>query len=65
MRRHVQYAFRRSRFGHMPGVEHQDIIGDIANDSQVVLDEDVRSAPLAVMVFQELEHLGLDGDIQR
>ena len=52
VRRRVQHAFRRSRFSDVPSIEHQDVVGDIANNPQVMRDKDVRDAFLSLIVFQ-------------
>ena len=46
-------------------VHDRDPIGDVLHDSHVVGDEQVREAHLALQLTQQVEHLGLDGDVQR
>ena len=65
MRWGIQHAFRGTRFGHVPGIQDQNIIGDVADDPQVMGYKDVRGALLALMLFQQVEYLGLDGNIER
>ena len=48
----------------MSGVEHQDVVGDVSDDAEVVSDEHVGVAGLALMVFEQIENLGLDGNVE-
>ena len=46
-------------------VHHRHTIADMAHHAQVVGDEDISQAQFFLQVFQQVDHLGLNGDIQR
>ncbi len=48
-----------------PGVHHQHPVGDAGDHAEVVGDQHHRRAGLAVGRLQRLEHLGLDGHVER
>ena len=60
----AEYGRGRAVLGNVSGVEHQDVVGDISDDAEVVSDEHVRVAGFALMVFEQIKHLGLDGDVE-
>ncbi len=49
-----------------PSVLHHDhVVGDLPDDGQVVRDEQVADAQLGLEAREQLEHLGLDADVER
>src|ERR1043166_5271391 len=45
-------------------VHHHDAVGDVADDVQVVRDEDVRQSEFLLQVLEQVEDLRLDGDVE-
>ena len=43
---------------------HGDPVGDVLDDREVVRDEQVREVELALQVFEQVEHLGADRDVE-
>ena len=56
---------RRRHFDDLSEVHHCDPVGDVAHHAQVVSHEDVRQAELVLEVVEQVDHLGLDGHVQR
>src|SRR5215208_5185253 len=56
---------RRRDLDQLAQVHHADAVGDVGDDGEVVGDEEISEAELALEVAQQVEHLGLDGDVQR
>ena len=54
----------RSRFDDASQIHHADGVGNMSHDRQIVRDEDVRQAELLLQVAQQVDHLGLDRNIQ-
>jgi hypothetical protein len=46
-------------------MEHDDLIADMLDHGQVMADEQIGQAQLALQVLHEIEHLGLHRDIER
>ena len=55
----------RRELDELPQVHHGDAVGDVPDDAQVVGDEDVREAELALQVLEQVEDLRLHGDVER
>ncbi len=50
---------------HISAVHHQDVLAELGDDAEVVGDQDNRGAGLLLQVVHQLEHLRLDGNVQR
>ena len=50
---------------HLAVLHHIDVVGELADDGQVVGDEDHRHAVLGLEVLDQVEDLGLHGDVER
>ena len=46
-------------------VHHRDPVGDVADDAEVVRDEDVREVELVLQVVEQVDDLRLDRDVER
>ena len=46
-------------------VHDRDPVGDVADDAEVVGDEEVGEAELLLQVLEQVEDLGLDRDVER
>ncbi len=55
----------RSLLDELAGVQHADAVAHLRDHRQVVADEQQRRAGLAAQVPDQLEHLGLDGSVER
>ena len=49
----------------LAGVHHQHLVGDLGDHAEIVGDDQDRHAEPALQVAQEVENLGLDGDVER
>ena len=49
----------------LTGVHHDHVVGAAGDDAEVVGDEDHRHEALALLVFEQVEHLRLHGDVER
>ena len=49
----------------LTGVHHDHVIGAAGDDAEVVGDEDHRHEALALLVFEQVEHLRLHRDVER
>lgn len=56
--------FRVGELDDLAEVHDGDAVGDVPYDAEVVGDEDVREPELVLEVGEEVEHLGLDGDVE-
>jgi hypothetical protein len=65
MPRSVEDALSRPVLGYVACVEDQDIVREIAYNSQIVRDENMGSPCFLLMLIHQIEHLGLDRHIQR
>ena len=54
----------RARLDHAPGVHDGHLVAHLGHDAEVVGDEDQRQAVLALQVAQQVQVLGLDGDVE-
>ena len=48
-----------------PGIHHRDAVADFGDDAEIVGDEQDAHAALALQALQQVEDLGLDGDVER
>ena len=65
MLRRADERFRR-RVLHDPAEIHDDdAVGDVFDDGEVMRNEQIRETVIALQVDQQVDHLGLDRDIQR
>ena len=55
----------RSDFHDAPEVHHGDVIGDVPDYGEVVSDKEVGEAEFLLEIFEEVQNLRLDGDIER
>ena len=56
---------RARALGDAPGVHDEDAVGPLGDHAHVVGDQDDRHVQLAAEPVQEVEDLGLDGDVER
>jgi hypothetical protein len=54
----------RSDLDQSPEVHHADPVAQVAHHGQVVRDHHIRQAERGLQVFEQVEHLGLDGDVE-
>jgi hypothetical protein len=54
-----------AQFDDPPEVHHGDPVGDVPYDGQVVGDEEIAQPEPGLEFVQQIEHAGLDGDVQR
>jgi hypothetical protein len=60
------YDLARGPDLHQPtGVHDGDTMADLANDAEVVADEEHGNAPFALKRHQQVQDLGLHGDVER
>ena len=55
----------RAGLDDLPAVHDRDAVGEPPHDGQVVGDEDVREAELSLQAVEQVDDLGLDGDVER
>ena len=65
MRRRRQNRAGRPVLRHVSGVQHQYVVRDVADYAQVVRYEDVGVAGLSLASFEQVQHLRLNGHVQR
>ena len=46
-------------------IHHGDAVADMGDDGEIVRDEQIGEAVLALQVDQQIDHLGLDRDVER
>ena len=46
-------------------IHHRDAVADMGDDGEIMRDEEVGEAVLALQVDQQIDHLGLDRDVER
>ena len=63
--RGAAYRSRARKLDELAQVHHRDAVGDVADDAQVVRDEDVRQPELRLEVLEQVEDLRLHRDVQR
>jgi hypothetical protein len=56
---------RRSYLDHFAEVHDGDPVADVADDGQVVGDEDVGEPQLVLEIGEQVDDLGLDRDVER
>jgi hypothetical protein len=61
----LEQSLGRSRLDDLTGVHDEHAIRDIANDAEVVRDEEIREVQLRLEVVQEVEQLRLDRYVER
>ena len=49
----------------LPAPHHRDPVAEVGDDAEVVRHDQDRHLALALEVAQQIEHLGLDGDVER
>ena len=54
-----------SAFHHLAVVEHDDLIGHIGDDAEIMGDHQQRHAQFGLEILDQLQDLGLDGDVER
>ena len=54
-----------ARLHDAPGIHDRDAVADVAHDGQVVGDEEVGDAEVALEVHEQVEDLALHGDVER
>jgi hypothetical protein len=64
MQRAGEDVARGALFDDAARVEHGDIVGNAPDHSDVVGDEDDGGSCLALQILEEVENLGLDGDVE-
>ncbi len=63
---HVAEQHRRRRLlDDLPRVHHSDLVGATGDDAEVVRHEDHGHEPLALLLLQQVEDLGLHRDVER
>ena len=55
----------RADFHGAARVHHQDVVGGLRDHAQIVRDQDHADVELVLDPFDQLEDLGLDGDVER
>ena len=65
MLRPLQHSLARALLDDAPGVHHGHMVGDVLDDADVVGDEEVGQAELALQLFEQVEDLRLHAHIQR
>ena len=50
---------------HLAALHHVDVVGELADDGQVVGDQDHRHAVALLQLLDQVEDLRLDGDVER
>lgn len=61
----IQNVFGRSLFDDPATMHDRDLVGHVAGDGEVVGDENEPHAKLVTEVGEEVDDLGLDGDVER
>ena len=65
MHRVVVDGLRRRQLDDLAQIHDGDTVRDVPHDAQVVRDEHVRQAELALQAAEQVEHLSLDGHVER
>ena len=65
MRRRVVDVVLRADLDDLAEVHHRDAVGDVAHDGQVVRDEDVGQAEVALQRLEQVDDLRADRDVER
>ena len=61
----VKHLLGIPHFHDSPVMHHRDPIADLADDAQIVRDEDIRQLEFGLQLLKQIEHAGLHGNIQR
>ena len=64
MQRVLEELLGRRMFHDLAPVHHRDTVTEVADDVQVMGDEQVAQPQLVLQILQEIDDLGLDGDVQ-
>src|SRR5262245_14726671 len=59
-----EYIRRAAALDHFTSVEYGNLVGDAADHAEVMADEEHRQAAACLQLLQEVEDLGLDGDVE-
>ena len=65
MDRIFEKVVARRLFDHLAKVHDRDIIGEVLDDGEVVRDENIRQAHVALELLEQVEYLRLNGHVQR
>ena len=65
MQRTIEDIIRRSYFHHVAQIHDADTIRDMSDHRQIVGNKQVRQVHLFLDVFQQVDDLSLDRDIER
>ena len=65
MVRRREHRFGVAQLHHPPEIQHADPVGQVAHDAEVVADEQVGHALLALQLVQQVEDRGLHRHVQR
>src|SRR6516162_9683874 len=65
MSRCAEYIRRLSLLNDAAEIHHHHTLADMPDDVEIVADEEQCQAELGTQVRQQVEHLGLDGDVER
>jgi len=49
----------------LPEIHHCDLVAEMLDHAEIVRDEDIGQAALALQPFQQIQDLGLDRDVER
>jgi len=63
--RRIEYALRRPAFAHLTLAHHHHVVGDLADQPEVVADEQHAHAVALAQPRDQLEHLALHRDVER
>ena len=61
----MEDAFRFTGLNDFPLIHHDDAVREVADHAEVVGDENHGQVEVLAKAFEEIEDLGLDGDIER
>jgi hypothetical protein len=60
----VEHAGGGAALDHRPTAQDDRLVGELAHDGQVVADEDVGDVSFVADVGEQVQHLGLNGDVE-
>ena len=58
-------SFAAPELHHLAQIHHADAVADVFNHRKIVRDEKIGQTKLGLQIFQQVEHLRLDRDIER
>ena len=61
----IVYVFQGSHFHNLSGIHNRNLVAGVRNNAEVMRDQQHCGAQLFLQVAHKLQHLRLDGDIQR